>query len=65
MTPASGGHVRAADNPHATIHVVGELLSSTTTVFINQALAESNVSMRVRLDEEGRRELIELLGGTP
>jgi hypothetical protein len=69
MTPACAGVVHdiyAAPASDTFISVASAVLRPTTTVVIRNALGAGGwAQTRVVLDEEGRRELIELLGGTP
>lgn len=69
MTPAIAGVITGVpmtDEPDTAITVASATFDRTTTVLVRESLGgESFVAARIVLDEEGRRELIELLGGTP
>lgn len=67
VTPAYTGVITGhSDGGHAEISVTGATFDPSTTVRVKEAFgAGSFVQAHITLDEEGRRELIELLGGTP
>lgn len=67
MTPAYTGVIAGhSDGDPAEISVTGAIFDPSTTVRVKSAIDEINaVTVYITLDEEGRRELIELLGGTP
>jgi hypothetical protein len=67
MTPAYTGVITGhSDGDPAEISVTGATFDRTTKVRVKSAIDEINaVTADITLNEEGRRELIELLGGTP
>jgi hypothetical protein len=69
VTPACGGLVRDVHEPNETdtfLSVTTAVLLPTTTVLVRNSLGRGSwAQAQIVLDEEGRRELIELLGGTP
>ena len=70
MTPAIDGAIRSGpgirEEPQTTIIVAPSIFDPTTTLVIQESLGEESWALaRIQLTEDGRRELIELLGGTP
>jgi hypothetical protein len=67
MTPATPGVIeRLHFGDQHRITVSSAMLTPDTTVVITEGFGQgSYVAARIVLDEDGRAELIELLGGTP
>jgi predicted nuclease with TOPRIM domain len=67
MTPATPGVIeRLHFGGQHRITVSSAILTPDTTVIVTEQRGSDNyVATRIVLDEDGRAELIELLGGTP
>lgn len=66
MYPATAGMIRGLGIRHTEMTVSCKVLYPETEIHVEQQTGEiSWSSAYIVLDDEGRRELIELLGGTP
>ena len=66
MTPAIGGVIVASgDDERVELTVFGAVLTPDTEIEIKEWFGDNCAHTRIRLGEQDRIELIELLGGRP